>query len=172
MNLLCNGQECHSQAQCLDSKCVCNSGYQGDGVTCNGKYLLIRILDNKCVPLSHTVTQVCNVPPLTFSFNFEPFLLLTTVFLVIAYLPLRRIFKAWKGIIYLSNELWRNWIRAVGMETTPNFGRSIRELKQPSRRRRRGQRQCQKAISFMWKTTALHVHHAFKYISLQKFQNF
>ena len=58
------------------------------------------------------------------------------------------------------------------METTPDFGRNIRELKQPSRRRRRGQRQRQKAIGFMCKATALHVHHAFKYISLQKLQNF
>ena len=55
------------------------------------------------------------------------------------------------------------------METTPNFGRNIRELKQPSRR---GQRQRQKAIGFTCKATAVHVHHAFKYISLQKLQNF
>ena len=40
VSLLCGGQECHSQAQCLDSKCSCNSGYQGDGVTCAGKYPL------------------------------------------------------------------------------------------------------------------------------------
>ena len=80
VNLLCNGQECHSQAQCLNRKCVCNSGYQGDGVKCNGKYFLMRNLDNKCVPLSNRVTHVCNVPPLTFSFNFEPYLSLTTVF--------------------------------------------------------------------------------------------
>lgn len=41
--LLCNGRKCHSQAQCFGSqdnqKCICNSGYQGDGVTCTGKYL-------------------------------------------------------------------------------------------------------------------------------------
>ena len=41
---LCSGQKCHSQAQCLGDqdmyapRCVCNNGYQGDGVTCAGKY--------------------------------------------------------------------------------------------------------------------------------------
>ena len=39
-----------------------------------------------------------------------------------------------------------------------------RDLKQPRRRRRLQQRQ--KTIGFMAKTTALHVHHAFQYISL------
>ena len=40
---LCSGQKCHPQARCLafqnklNQRCVCNNGYEGDGVTCTGE---------------------------------------------------------------------------------------------------------------------------------------
>ena len=43
----------------------------------------------------------------------------------------------------------------------PLNNREVKQLKRPRRRR-----QLQKTIGLMIKTTALHVHHAFKYISL------
>ncbi|PFX25811.1 Nidogen-1 [Stylophora pistillata] len=53
--LLCNGQKCHPQAQCLsfenefNQRCVCSNGYQGDGVRCTD---VNECLDNDCDPFA------------------------------------------------------------------------------------------------------------------------
>ena len=47
-------------------------------------------------------------------------------------------------------------------------GKETRDLSKPGRRR---QRERQKTIGLMSKTTTLHVHHAFLYISLQSLDN-
>ena len=56
-------------------------------------------------------------------------------------------------------------------QTDPNSRRSLKGNRDLTKLRRRRQRQRQNAIRLMTKTTTLHVHHAFLYISLQSLQN-
>ena len=56
-------------------------------------------------------------------------------------------------------------------QTDPNSRRSLKGKRDLTKLRRRRQRQRQNAIRLMTKTTTLHVHHAFLYISLHSLQN-
>ena len=81
----------------------------------------------------------------------------------------------WKCFLFLvaylgvwTKRLW-NWkyVQANGHLVRLSIDQLLLwELKQPQQQRQ-WQRHCQKTIVFMSKTTAMHVHHAFEYLSLK-----
>ena len=56
--------------------------------------------------------------------------------------------------------------------TLVHVNRDLTKPRRRRRRRRRRQRERQKTIGLMSKTTTLHVHHAFLYISLPSLHNY
>ena len=58
------------------------------------------------------------------------------------------------------------------LTTLPSWSRRLREIRDLTKLGRRRQRQRQKSIALVSKTTTLHVHHAFLYISLPSLHDY